>query len=104
MNNGRSYNRWVNKNILDSKLPTSRSIRNRSRDWILGEHRCVICEKLDNEINLHRAGEHTVGRDKDVSYLRNKKKEWKILANTPGYENLQAILSTGDLRTRYFTI
>ena len=90
--------------MLDSKLFSSRSIRNRSSDWILGEHRCAICGKLDNEINLHRAGEHTVGGDKDVSYLRNKIAEWKILANTPGYENLQAILSTGDLRTGYFTI
>ena len=97
--NERSYNRWVNKNILDSKLSSSRSIRKHSRDWILGEHRCAICEKLDNEINLHRAGEHTVGRDKDISYLWNKTEEWKILANTPGYENLQAILSTGDLRS-----
>ena len=60
--NERSYNRWVNKNILDSKLSSSRSIRICSRDWILGEHRFAICEKQNNEINLHRAGEHTVGQ------------------------------------------
>ena len=100
--NERSYNSWVHSNnISDNKPSTSRPIRKRSHDWILGEYRCAICEKLDNEDNLQRAGESTVGKDKGYpsSYLKNKTVEWKELADTPGYEHLQAILSIGDLRS-----
>ena len=97
--NERSYDRWVSKHTLDSLPSSSRSLRKRSHDCILGENRCAICEKLDNPDNLHRAGESAISQEKEVNYIRDKTDEWIKMANTPGYENLQAILSTGDLRS-----
>ena len=91
----RSKNKSVEQKV-------SQNSRKRSLSVQLGEHRCCICNVFDDISNLHRAAEVNKKPSKDfdaIKYLKEKTKEWKDLAATPGYENLHAKLCIGDLRS-----